>query len=338
MKTLKKTPLFVSLIIVLTSILLIIFFRGTIKSHHQSFPENNAMKDVKQEQQRPEMLNPAFVQSNKGYQIHQLEAQPVILKTTTSIQKIYYQKKVAVLTYHHLDPIESSVTITPERFKSHLIMLKNNGFNVISMEDFIAFLQKKKTVPPNAVVITFDDGYESVYKYAYPVLKSEGMEATVFLIVSYIDDGIARQPPILKWSQIIQMHNEGFSFYSHSYNSHGSVVIKEKEVSELTIKKYNQSTNQLETDNEYKTRILSDLTKADDILNVKLGNKVNLLCLPHGQYNKTVIDIAKQSNILYLFTGKEGINTEKTKLINRINAGSPYMSDKLLIRRLSQGK
>jgi biofilm PGA synthesis lipoprotein PgaB len=330
MQTLKISPLFGFVIIVLTSILLVIFLRSTIKTHHQSFPENNATK-VAQKQQGSDMLNPAFVQSK-------LEAQPVILKTSTSIQKIYYQKKVVVLTYHHLDSIESSVTITPERFKSHLITLKNNGFNVISMEDFVAFLQKKKLVPPNAVVITFDDGYESVYKYAYPALKSEGMKATIFLIVSYIDDGIVSQPSFLKWSQIIQMHNDGFSFYSHSYNSHGSEIIKGKEISELTTKKINQSTNKLESDKEYKARILCDLIKADDILNIKLGNKLNLFCLPHGQYNQTELNIANQSHISYVFTSKEGFNTEKTKLINRINVGSPYMSDKLLIRKLSQGK
>jgi biofilm PGA synthesis lipoprotein PgaB len=254
------------------------------------------------------------------------------------IPKIYYKSKVAVLTYHHLDATESSVTITPERFKSHLHVLKSNGFNIISVEDFIAFLQKKKTVPPNAVVITFDDGYESVYKYAYPVLKSEGMVATVFLIVNYVDDGTLRQPSILNWKQITEMHNDGFSFYSHSYNSHGSLISKGKELSLLSNKMFLPSVNRIETDNEYKTRVRDDLTKADDILNTKLANKINLLCLPHGQYNNTLIKIANQAHISYLFTGNEGLNTDKVKLINRINAGSPYMSEKLLIKKLSSSR
>jgi poly-beta-1,6-N-acetyl-D-glucosamine N-deacetylase len=258
-----------------------------------------------------------------------------VQETIKVTPNIFYQKKVAVLTYHHLDPIESSVTITPERFRTHLMTLKKNGFHIISMDDFIAFLQKKKTLPPNSVLITFDDGYESVFKYAYPFMRSEALPATVFPIVSYIEDGTVRQPSILKWNEIIQMHKDGFSFYSHSYKSHGSVVINGKEFSELTVKKYKQSTNRLETDNEYITRISSDLTKANDILNAKLGNRVNLLCLPHGQYNQTLLNIANQLHILYLFTGIPGLNTEKSKLINRINAGSPYMSEKLLLKKLS---
>ncbi|WP_052488032.1 polysaccharide deacetylase family protein [Gordoniibacillus kamchatkensis] len=253
-------------------------------------------------------------------------------------QKIYYRNKVAVLTYHHLDPKESSITITPERFKAHLETLRNHGFRVISVEDFVDFLQKKKPVPPNAVVITFDDGYESVYKYAYPLLKQENMTATVFLIVGYIEDSVSRLPPILTWAEIKQMHADGFSFYSHSYHSHESVIVKGKELSELVTKLVNPATKQIETESEYRARLLADFQKADDILNAQLGNKVNLLCLPHGQYNQAVVDVANQAGIPFLFTGTEGLNTDKDKLIKRINAGSPYMSDKLLIAKLSAGK
>lgn len=259
-------------------------------------------------------------------------------QTSNDPPKIYYRNKVAVLTYHHLDPKESSITITPERFESHLETLKNYGFHVISVEDFIDFLQKKNSVPPNAIVITFDDGYESVYKYAYPLLKKESMTATVFLIVGYIEDNMSRLPPILTWSEIGEMHKDGFSFYSHSYHSHESVIVKGKEMSELVARTVNPSTKLIETESDYRARISSDLTTADDILNAKLGNKINLLCLPHGQYNQTVVQLANQVGIPFLFTGVEGLNSDKDKLIKRINVGSPYMSDKLLVRKLTTSK
>jgi biofilm PGA synthesis lipoprotein PgaB len=249
--------------------------------------------------------------------------------------KVYYRNKVAVLTYHHLALNESSVTISPDRFESHLEALKKNGFRIISMADFVRFLQQNAPVPPNAVVITFDDGYESVYQYAYPLLKRQGMTATVFLIVSYIEDGTVRQPRILTWSEIEAMHRDGFSFYSHSYDSHESVFINGKETSELVVKLTNPGTGKQETDSEYRARISSDLRKADDILHAKLGNAINLLCLPHGQYNQEVVRQANQAGIPFLFTGTDGINSSKDQLIKRINAGSPYVSDKWLIRKLA---
>jgi biofilm PGA synthesis lipoprotein PgaB len=264
---------------------------------------------------------------------------PLMFQTVSkNTAKVYYRDKVAVLTYHHLDPQESSVTITPERFESHLEMLKNRGFHVIPIEQFIDFLKYKKPVPPNAVVLTFDDGYESVYRYAYPLLQQEGMTATFFLIVGYIEDGAPHFPPILNWQEIEEMHGNGFSFYSHTYHSHESVFVKGKELSELTTKIVNPATGRLETDQEYRARIGADLAKADDMLRAKLGNQLNLLCLPHGQYNKTVIQAANQDGIPYLFTGTEGLNTNKETLIKRINAGSPYMTDKLLLSKLMTSK
>ncbi|WP_123042975.1 polysaccharide deacetylase family protein [Cohnella candidum] len=263
------------------------------------------------------------------------QSQNVISPQYNFAGKIYYNDKVAVLTYHHLDAVESSITITPQRFKSDLEALKQNGFHVISMEDFVAFLQKKKPVPPNAVVITFDDGYESVYKYAYPILKSEGMTATFFLIVGYIEDGTIHHPPILNWQEIMEMHRDGFSFYSHSFHSHEDVQIKGKPTSPLVAKLPIPGANRIETEGEYEARIREDLSKADDILNARLGNKINLLCFPHGQYDSTLVDIAHQSDIPYLFTGKEGLNTNKSTLIKRINVGSPYISIQRVMARLS---
>ena len=85
----------------------------------QSYPESNATLDGSLERLVPNKLNPAVVQStdssnittinsNQDEQMEKLVSQPAILKTDVSIKKVYYQKKVVVLTYHHLDPIESS--------------------------------------------------------------------------------------------------------------------------------------------------------------------------------------------------------------------------------------
>lgn len=63
--------------------------------------------------------------------------------------------------YHHSDVKESSETISPSRFNALMKVLKDNGYHVISVEQFADFMHNKTTVPDNAVVITFDDGYET---------------------------------------------------------------------------------------------------------------------------------------------------------------------------------
>lgn len=136
----------------------------------------------------------------------------------------HYSGKVAVLEYHDLDPQASTYTITPDMFRQHLEKLKENHYNIISMKQFLDFEQGRDSVPSDAVLLTFDDGYESFYKYAYPILKSMGLTATNFLIVSYLgtNPGIS----FLNWNEIEAMNRDGFSFYSHTYNSHMRSTIR----------------------------------------------------------------------------------------------------------------
>lgn len=111
----------------------------------------------------------------------------LINDTLKTSEGYHFSNRVAVLEYHHIDPQASEYTLTPDAFKQHLEVLKANHYHVISMQEFIGFLNGQRSVPPDAVVITFDDGYESFYKYAYPLLKEENMVATNFIIVSYLE-------------------------------------------------------------------------------------------------------------------------------------------------------
>ena len=46
------------------------------------------------------------------------------------------------------------------------------------------YVRNKLNLPAKSVVITFDDGLKSVSRYAYPILKEYGFNATAFIISS----------------------------------------------------------------------------------------------------------------------------------------------------------
>jgi biofilm PGA synthesis lipoprotein PgaB len=96
---------------------------------------------------------------------------------------IYYTDQVAILVYHHLGDDETGATISPEHFAAQIASLKNQGYNFISLKQLGDFLAGQQEIAPNAVVITFDDGYESIYKYAYPILVENHIPASIFVIV-----------------------------------------------------------------------------------------------------------------------------------------------------------
>jgi biofilm PGA synthesis lipoprotein PgaB len=246
----------------------------------------------------------------------------------------HFNNQVAVLEYHHIDPAASEYTITPAAFKEHMLALQANHYRVITMPDFIEFLKGHKAVPPDAVVITFDDGYESFYQYAYPILKELHMTATNFLIVNDLetDPGI----PFLTWPQIEEMDKQSFRFYSHTFNAHDTAPgANGKQVGLLTDPVFLAEKNRVESPEEYAQRIKNDLSKADQIIQSKLGPQDNLLCFPHGRYTQNLIALANETGIQYFFTGIEGLNTPGTKLIKRINAGLPYVTADKLISKLN---
>ena len=87
-------------------------------------------------------------------------------------ETIYYQDQVAVLMYHHIhDKDTSSSTITSSLFQNQLESLLSKGYHFISLDEFKMYMAGA-TVPSNAVLVTFDDGYQSFFTAAYPILKS----------------------------------------------------------------------------------------------------------------------------------------------------------------------
>ena len=78
------------------------------------------------------------------------------------------------------------------KFEEQMRYLKERGYRVISMRDFLEFTEGKRQLPRKAVVLTFDDGYKSFREFAEPLLKQLGFTATLFVYTDYIGAGPQR--------------------------------------------------------------------------------------------------------------------------------------------------
>ena len=94
-----------------------------------------------------------------------------------------------VLVYHRVgdkeDPFFPKVHSTV--FEKHMYFLSKH-FIVLPLENAIE-LMKRNDLPPNAVSITFDDGYKDNYQVAFPILKSLSLPASIFLATESIGSG-----------------------------------------------------------------------------------------------------------------------------------------------------
>ena len=90
--------------------------------------------------------------------------------------------KVPIITYHAIGDVPSPLWTTIETFEAHLAAFANCGYRTTSLANLLNLLRQGEPLPEDTIVITFDDGYESVYQHARSRLKHYGFTATVFLI------------------------------------------------------------------------------------------------------------------------------------------------------------
>jgi peptidoglycan/xylan/chitin deacetylase (PgdA/CDA1 family) len=111
---------------------------------------------------------------------------------------------LSILVYHRVAPRLSHVpapplNVTPGRFRRQIAGLLARGFRFWSLERALDCCRQGGTVAPRAVVLTFDDGYASVFHYAWPILRNFGVPATIFLATAFV--GSSDPFPFDLWGQ-----------------------------------------------------------------------------------------------------------------------------------------
>jgi len=125
------------------------------------------------------------------------------------------QYVLPVAMYHSVQPSVpegNRLIVSVEAFDRQMRFVKMNDYTVLPLHEAAAMIDEGRKLPRKALVLTFDDGYEDNYLYAYPILKKYGLPATIFLIVNDIGT-----PDKLNWDQIREMQDSGLiTFGSHS--------------------------------------------------------------------------------------------------------------------------
>ncbi len=174
--------------------------------------------------------------------------------------------------------------IDKELFERHIEYLYVNKFRCLNVEDLILLLKNSNINNEDlnkCIVITFDDGYEGNYYYAYPVLKKYGFKGTIFLISNKIG-----REYMLSGSQIREMQKNDIFFGSHTIKHSLLGVIKNK-------------------------NIYDELQGSKKTIEDVIGKEIKYLSLPHGSYRKGYDVIAKLAGYEGGLTSDPGINTKK---------------------------
>ncbi|TCV97619.1 polysaccharide deacetylase [Luteibacter rhizovicinus] len=118
--------------------------------------------------------------------------------------RAWWHKDLRILAYHRImdfpDPETYDfdlelISTSPERFYEQMHLLKRR-FRPTRLTDVAEAIAAGETLPPDTVVVTFDDGYDDNYRIAYPILRDLGIPATFFVSTAHIDTG---RPFLYDW-------------------------------------------------------------------------------------------------------------------------------------------
>ena len=194
---------------------------------------------------------------------------------------------VPVLVYHGvLQEAKESEDVSWDDFRDQMFTLKDNGYETINLNQLEEFLLNGKPLPKKSFLLTFDDGRRDSYYPVDPILKALNYKAVMFVLTSQGGDN---GPFYLSENELNEMLSTGrWELQSHSENAHKfDVTGPNGEMGHwLTNKLWLKDQGRLETNEEYKTRIESDLVKSKEHLEAKYGVKVTALAFPYGDYGQ----------------------------------------------------
>jgi len=175
--------------------------------------------------------------------------------------------------------------ITPEDFERQMQTLKDNGVQVIGMQDYLAWRRGEKNIPSHCAILTIDDGYKCIYDTIWPILKKFGYPATLFIYTDYVKGGPKSGGESLSWEQLAELRDAGFDIQSHTVSHH-----------DLRGKRHGPQ------DAGYEAWLWNELNGSKTQLEAQLGIKVNSIAVPYGFCNQHVRDIAAKAGYEAVFT------------------------------------
>ncbi|MFP4040544.1 MAG: polysaccharide deacetylase family protein [Desulfosudaceae bacterium] len=125
------------------------------------------------------------------------------------------QGQIRALMYHHfgLEDKYPSTSVSRDQFEKHLDYLKKHDHTVLTLGQALDLLSSDKPLPEKTTVITIDDGYDSIWEIALPLLEKYGYTATVFVSTKLVGGG-----SYLDWEQIQALQDKGFEIGNHSHS------------------------------------------------------------------------------------------------------------------------
>jgi peptidoglycan/xylan/chitin deacetylase (PgdA/CDA1 family) len=197
---------------------------------------------------------------------------------------LLYHRVVPQATYDRFTGTERIFSISEKRFRRHLEWMLDSGYHVVSLDALVEHLAKGAALPARPVFLSFDDGCESVYKHALPILRDLEIPATVFVTVDE-DAWIFREGE----SGERRMTLEELQACAAGGVSIGSHAVSHRGLNEMS-----------------RDEVLEELIHSRELLSDWVGAPVRDFAVPLNFYNRKTLELCREAGYVSVSTSDNG--------------------------------
>jgi len=168
---------------------------------------------------------------------------------------------VPILGYHSVGAVADEYTVPQPAFEQQLDWLKAEGFQTISVHDFL----EGSRLPARPIVLTFDDGKQDAVRVVLPALRARGMRASFFLITSLVG-----QPGYLDWSEARALAAAGMEIGSHTVDHQRLADLPDE-------------------------RVRDELVQSRRALEQQMGRPIEVLAYPYNSMRARTAELAREA-------------------------------------------
>lgn len=174
-------------------------------------------------------------------------------------------------------------------FAGHLKWLHDNGYETITVSE----IAQERHTGSKKVVLTFDDGYYSLYHLVTPLLKQYRFSATLFLttfpvgadsydVLSHLDKSYPENDRPLTWDELKEMEHSCWDIQAHGHRhlAHNNLSAQD---------------------------LLPEINRSKTLIEYHLNKTVEYYAFPWGRYNQLSLQLTQQMGFKKVFTVQPGL-------------------------------
>ncbi|MFB0825629.1 poly-beta-1,6-N-acetyl-D-glucosamine N-deacetylase PgaB [Chromobacterium violaceum] len=229
-----------------------------------------------------------------------------------------------ILCYHEISQAQArqdDESVDVDALARQLEWLRGAGFRFVSLDDAMAASAGGPALPDKSVLLSFDDGYRSVYTQVYPVLKAFRAPALIGLVGSWLSPpeggsvnfaGVkVPRDDFLSWGQIREMQASGLvEVANHTFDLHYGIQANPQGnlLPAASSARYDPASGSYESHGQFLARVERDLARNSALLRQKLGRAPRAMVWPYGSYTREAGAIAAKLGMPAMLTLDDGVN------------------------------